>query len=67
MPWRNAVSKTSQVMQDEGFRKALGESLIEIGKTEDGLKVLKTLGHKGYDWAKSEEYDGERTVQKELK
>lgn len=62
-----SISKTSQVMQNEGFRKALGESLIEIGKTEEGLKVLKTLGHKGYDWAKSEDYDGERAVQKELR
>lgn len=62
-----SVSKTSPVMQDEGFRKALGESLIEIGKTEEGIKVLKTLGHKGYDWAQSESYDGERAVQKELK
>lgn len=54
-------------MQDENFRKALGESLIEIGKTDEGLKVLQTLGHKGYDWAQSSDYDGERKVQKELK
>ena len=51
----------------ENFRKALGESLIEIGKTDEGLKVLQTLGHKGYDWAQSSDYDGERKVQKELK
>ena len=62
-----SVSKTSDVMKDEGFRKALGESLIEIGKTEEGLKVLKTIGHKGYAWADPKDYDGERQVQKELK
>ncbi|MCH3950545.1 MAG: PhnD/SsuA/transferrin family substrate-binding protein [Acidaminococcus sp.] len=62
-----SISKTSKVMQDEGFRKALGESLIEIGKTEDGLAVLKTIGHKGYDWADAHDYDGERTVRKEVK
>ena len=62
-----SVSKTSKVMQDENFRKALGESLIEIGKTDEGLKVLQTLGHKGYDWAQSSDYDGERKVQQELK
>ena len=62
-----SVSKTSKVMQDENFRKALGESLIEIGKTDEGLKVLQTLGHKGYDWAQSSDYDGERKVQKKLK
>ncbi len=53
-----SVSKTSDVMKDEGFRKALGESLIEIGKTEEGLKVLKTIGHKGYAWADPKDYDG---------
>ncbi len=62
-----SYSKTSKVMQDEGFRKALGESLIEIGKTEEGLKILKTLGHKGYDWAAGKDYDDERTIRKELK
>lgn len=62
-----SVSKTSKTMQDEGFRKALGESLIEIGKSDEGLKILKTIGHKGYDWAEGKEYDGERTVRQELK
>ena len=46
-----SVSNNSKIMQDEGFRKALGESLIEIGKTKEGIEVLKTIGHKGYDWA----------------
>ncbi len=62
-----SVSKTSKTMQNEAFRKAVGESLIEIGKTKEGLEVLKTIGHKGYDWSDSKEYDGERLVQKELK
>lgn len=62
-----SYSKASKVMQDEGFRKALGESLIEIGKSDEGLKVLKTLGHKGYDWASAKEYDDERAIRKELK
>lgn len=62
-----SVSKVSKIMQDAAFRKALGESLIEIGKTKEGLDVLKTLGHKGYDWARSSDYDGERKVQKEVK
>ena len=62
-----SVSKSSKLMQDEGFRKALGEALIEIGKTDEGLKILKTIGHKGYDWARSSDYDSERKIQKELK
>ena len=54
-------------MQDQKFRKALGEALIEIGKTKEGLEALKILGHKGYDWADLKNYDDERRVQRELK
>ena len=61
------VSKTSKVMQNQKFRKVLGESLIEIGKTKEGIEALKILGHKGYDWADAKNYDDERRVQRELK
>ena len=60
------VSRTSKVMQDQRFRKVLGEALIEIGKTKEGLDALKVLGHKGYDWADTKNYDDERRVQREL-
>lgn len=62
-----SYSKTSKSMQDAGFRKALGECFIEIGKSEEGLKILKALGHKGYDWSSAKEYDDERAIRKELK
>jgi phosphonate transport system substrate-binding protein len=61
------VSKTSKIMQDQKFRNALGEALIEIGKTKEGLDALKVLGHKGYAWADAKNYDDERRVQRELK
>ena len=61
------VSRTSKAMQDQKFRKALGEALIEIGKTKEGLEALKVLGHKGYDWADAKNYEDERRVQQELK
>ena len=54
-------------MQDQKFRKAFGEALIEIGKTKEGLDALKILGHKGYDWADAKNYEDERRVQWELK
>lgn len=34
-----AYSKTSEVMQDEDFRQALGDSFIEIANTDEG-KIL---------------------------
>jgi hypothetical protein len=61
------VSKTSKTMHDPNLRKALGEALIEIGKTKEGLSALKILGHKGYAWADAKNYDDERRVQQELK
>ena len=61
------VSRTSKVMQNQKFRKAFGEALIEIGKTKEGTDALKILGHKGYDWADAKNYDDERRVQRELK
>lgn len=61
------VSKTSKVMQNQKFRKAFGEALIEIGKTKEGIAALKILGHKGYEWAEPKNYDDERRVQRELK
>ena len=61
------VSRTSRTMQEEKFRKAFGEALIEIGKTKEGIEALKILGHKGYDWADAKNYDDERRVQRELK
>jgi len=61
------VSKNSKLARDPGFRKAFGEALIEIGRTKEGLDALKILGHKGYNWAESKNYDDERRVQQELK
>lgn len=61
------VSKASKIMQNEKFRKAFGEALIETAKTKEGLDALKILGHKGYDWADAKNYDDERRVQRELK
>ena len=52
-------------MTDE-FKQAFGEAMIEIGETEKGLEIVdKTFSHKGYEWADSADYDGERQA-KEL-
>ena len=57
------VSKASQIMTDD-FRQALGESLIEIGQSEEGLEIIdKVFAHKGYEWAEDSDYDGERKAQ----
>ena len=58
------VSTSSPIMTDE-LKQALGESLIEIGQTEDGLAIIdQTFAHKGYEWANPADYDGERDAQK---
>ena len=57
-----SVSKASPIMDDD-FKKALGQAFINIGNTEEGKKVISIYSHKGYKWAKSEDYDSERAAQ----
>ena len=58
------VSKASPIMTDE-FKQAFGEAMIEIGETDTGLEIIdKTFSHKGYEWADSSDYDGEREAEK---
>lgn len=61
-----SVSKASAIMDDE-FKKALGESMIEIGQSPEGLEVIKVFNQKGYEWADDANYDGERQAQELLK
>jgi phosphonate transport system substrate-binding protein len=41
--------------------------MINIGNTEDGKKVIAIYSHKGYQAAKSSDYDDERAAQKMIK
>jgi phosphonate transport system substrate-binding protein len=61
-----SVSKTSKIMDDD-FKKAVSNAFINIGKTEDGQKVIAIYSHKGYQEAKSADYDNERNAQKMIK
>ncbi len=62
-----AYSKTSELMQDEGFRTALGESFIEAAQTEEGRAVFDVFSQIGYTWGQDSDYDGERAAQELLK
>ena len=61
-----SVSKASDVMTDD-FRQAFGQSMIEIGETEEGLSIIQTFAHTGYTFAQDSDYDGERAAQELLK
>jgi phosphonate transport system substrate-binding protein len=61
-----SVSKSSKIMDDD-FKKAVSNAFINIGKTEDGQKVIAIYSHKGYQEAKSSDYDNERKAQKMIK
>ena len=61
-----SVSKTSNIM-DDAFKKALSNAFINIGKTEEGQKVIAIYSHKGYQEAKSADYDNERKAQQMIK
>ncbi len=61
-----SVSKHSSIMSDE-FKKALSDSFINIGNTDEGKKVIAIYTHKGYKVAKSSDYDNERQAQEIVK
>lgn len=61
-----SVSKESEIM-DEAFKKAFGESMIEIGSSPEGLEIINVFSQKGYDWAKDSDYDEERQAQELLR
>lgn len=61
-----SVSKASAIMTDD-FKEALADAMIEIGETEEGLAVISTFSHKGYEKADPADYDGERDAQTLLK
>ena len=62
-----AYSKNSELMQDEDFRKALGESFIEIADTDEGREIISVFSQVGYTWGQDSDYDGERAAQELLK
>lgn len=61
-----SVSKASAVM-DEDFKRAFGESMIEIGETPEGKEIINVFSQKGYTWAKDSDYDEERQAQELLR
>ena len=62
-----AYSKTSELMQDEAFRTALGESFIEAAETEEGKEIFGVFSQIGYTWGQDSDYDGERAAQELLR
>ncbi|WP_256958432.1 MULTISPECIES: phosphate/phosphite/phosphonate ABC transporter substrate-binding protein [Vagococcus] len=58
-----SVSKNSKVMDDD-LKKALQKAFINIGKTEEGKKVIEIYSHEGYKESTSKDYDNERKAQK---
>ena len=62
-----AYSKNSDTMADEDFRKALGDSFIEIANTDEGKDIISVFSQVGYEWGDDANYDGERAAQDLLK
>ncbi|MDU1043213.1 PhnD/SsuA/transferrin family substrate-binding protein [Peptoniphilus rhinitidis] len=56
--YKSTVSNNSEIITDE-FKKALQDSFIEIGESEEG-KNHRNLQPRSYKLAKDKKYDGER-------
>ena len=54
-------------MRDEAFKKAFGETMIEIGDSPEGKAVIAAFSQVGYAWGKDSNYDGERKAQELLR
>lgn len=61
-----SVSKNAPNMDDK-LKKALTDAFIEIGKTDEGKKVISIYNHEGYKEAKASDYDGEKEAQELVK
>ncbi|MNE70279.1 hypothetical protein D3C80_1660600 [compost metagenome] len=48
---------------NDGLKKALQESFMEIAETPEGKEVIAIYSHEGYKIAQSSDYDGERQAQ----
>lgn len=62
-----AYSKNSELMEDEDFRQALGESLIEIAQTDEGKEIIGVFSQIGYTWGQDSDYDTTRQAEALLK
>ena len=62
-----SYSKTSERMQDEAFRTAVGEAFIELAQTAAGQEVFGVFSQVGYTWGADSDYDGERAAQELLR
>ncbi|MBO0449217.1 PhnD/SsuA/transferrin family substrate-binding protein [Enterococcus sp. MJM12] len=61
-----SVSKNAPNM-DAKLKKALSKAFIEIGKTDEGKKVISIYNHEGYKEAKASDYDDEKKAQELIK
>ena len=61
-----SVTKNNEEMTPE-LIKALQDSFIAIAGTDAGKEVISIYSHKGYQVAKSEDYETEREAQKLIK
>lgn len=59
-----SISRTSTVMQDREFVRALQDAFMSIAETDEGKTVLKIYNHYGYTEAVDSDYDSARTAQK---
>lgn len=62
-----AYSRTSELMQDEGLRKALADTLIEIGESEEGKEIISVFSQVGYTYGSDSDYDATRRAEALLK
>ena len=65
--YNDTISVTKDASMTSELKEAIQQAFINIGNTEEGLKIISIYSHKGYEIGNSSDYDAEREAQKLIK
>ena len=65
--YNDTISVTKDSSMTPELKKAIQQAFINIGNTEEGLKIISIYSHKGYEIGNNSDYDAERKAQELIK
>ena len=65
--YNDTISVTKDASMTSELKEAIQQAFINIGNTEEGLKIISIYSHKGYEIGNNSDYDAERKAQELIK
>lgn len=65
--YNDTISVTKDPSMTPELKEAIQKAFINIGNTEEGLKIISIYSHKGYEVADDSNYEAERKAQELIK